>query len=991
MRRLRMWWPRTAWWWVVMLLPSAFLIYVVPILVDGKAISDRLLASLPAVVAFVLPIWFSMDLAKRDRLERARAELAEVISPLRSNRPNPTNRSSILALLQADHCTSSFYGRRDVIQRLDSWLDCSRAPVIVVDGPALAGKKRCAIEWAERRATDWAVGWMRRGRGADAFRRILACGDKTIVLIDGYRSDLPDLLDRLAAANGSAPAVRVLLTTRDAGGIVARLARVSMTAAALVDQAETIMLGPIGTRSDHERWYEDFYRYYSSKIDASSPSIRTSQPPEWNTPPIGLLHAAALAAAVNREAVPVAHLDMTRVLDLLWQAEVNAWSEERDDQEWGLRNLSDSALEHAVVLLTHTAPADLDVAEESLAQLRDLRDENAGKLRSIVRWASQRYPSELGSTSSRCDVRPHLIPIAALVRLSSNDRSLAKALTHDGEDASNRELISRLVNATEFVPGAVSLIVRIIYDQPASLSTIIDEAALNTPRNYSLDVALATAVADCALESETVEKLLDLLPEYTLLRTKLQLSERNVAQVRQRRQDPESERASLAGALHTYSVLLGELSGREQDALAASTEVLDLYRRATEVEPDSHKPSLALALMNQAVRLGWAGHPSKSRSVGHEGISVYRDLARADPGQYEPDLALALTNHSAQLSSVGGLETEALCVSDEAVALYRRLVRVDPDRHEMGLAIALTNHVKHLGAMGDRDTDAFKVGDEAVTIYRKLAESGTATHEHDLAIALSNHAVSLTDMDGYTDEAAHAFLEALAILRRLSATHDLAYAFTLRTALHNYARFLGSTGSRDADACAATQEGLAIARRLFYLNPERYEPELASALSEHAIRLRNVRRHRDALTVNREAVTVYRRLSDACPLRYDAELAGALHNLMAFLCDVDPAIPEALKSSEEAVDIYRRLADANPARYDADLAMALHGQSVLLREIQELTKATTVAIDALDVYTRLAERNPEQWLRPRREELAYVRGLLDEQGRTQEAITFRLR
>ena len=49
--------------------------------------------------------------------------------------------------MDAGRCTSGFYGRRSATVELTRWLDKSQIPVVVLDGPALTGKRRLAIEW----------------------------------------------------------------------------------------------------------------------------------------------------------------------------------------------------------------------------------------------------------------------------------------------------------------------------------------------------------------------------------------------------------------------------------------------------------------------------------------------------------------------------------------------------------------------------------------------------------------------------------------------------------------------------------------------------------------------------------------------------------------------------------------------------------------------------------------------------------------------------
>ncbi len=81
---LRRWWPRARWWWLVMLLP-AIALTVVPVIAtdDRHSLALSALASGPALVALVWPIWFLLDHAQRDRREGSVRLREEVLDPIR--------------------------------------------------------------------------------------------------------------------------------------------------------------------------------------------------------------------------------------------------------------------------------------------------------------------------------------------------------------------------------------------------------------------------------------------------------------------------------------------------------------------------------------------------------------------------------------------------------------------------------------------------------------------------------------------------------------------------------------------------------------------------------------------------------------------------------------------------------------------------------------------------------------------------------------------
>jgi hypothetical protein len=62
-----------------------------------------------------------------------------------------------------------------------------------------------------------------------------------------------------------------------------------------------------------------------------------------------------------------------------------------------------------------------------------------------------------------------------------------------------------------------------------------------------------------------------------------------------------------------------------------------------------------------------------------EAVQSFRRLAAADPAAFAPRLAASLTNLGAILSSLGRRE-EALAATDEVVQIHRWLAAADPSR-----------------------------------------------------------------------------------------------------------------------------------------------------------------------------------------------------------------------------------------------------------------------------------------------------------------------
>ena len=134
--------------------------------------------------------------------------------------------------------------------------------------------------------------------------------------------------------------------------------------------------------------------------------------------------------------------------------------------------------------------------------------------------------------------------------------------------------------------------------------------------------------------------------------------------------------AHIAGFLNNQSSRLGDL-GRREEALAASSEAVAIYRRLAKERPDAFLPDLAMSLNNQSGRLTRAG-AARGGAGGERGGRRDPAAARGHAAGCVPhELAMSLNNRSVQLSDVGRRE-EALAASEEAVAIWRRLAKAAP-------------------------------------------------------------------------------------------------------------------------------------------------------------------------------------------------------------------------------------------------------------------------------------------------------------------------
>ena len=94
--------------------------------------------------------------------------------------------------------------------------------------------------------------------------------------------------------------------------------------------------------------------------------------------------------------------------------------------------------------------------------------------------------------------------------------------------------------------------------------------------------------------------------------------------------------------------------GRYEEALAASTEAVALYRELAAARPDTFTPDLAGALQAHCIWLAAARPLREALAATTEAVTIYRELAAARPDTFTPDLARALENHSSGWRSWAG-------------------------------------------------------------------------------------------------------------------------------------------------------------------------------------------------------------------------------------------------------------------------------------------------------------------------------------------------
>ena len=313
----------------------------------------------------------------------------------------------------------------------------------------------------------------------------------------------------------------------------------------------------------------------------------------------------------------------------------------------------------------------------------------------------------------------------------AGDALVDACLAWAGEDRAQRQRILTVLNrATRAEHGAKAVratdqLQWLVRTQAATLGADLVKVALETPGRL-LDLCPALEEKLDSLDEPALAAIDAELPLQSLALMELSLAiamrRAHLAQKLLHAADaaagvPPEERESIlnhvAARVGTLGIRLSNL-GRREDALAASQEAVEIYRRLAHARPDAFLPDLATSLNNLSVDLSNLGRREDALAASQEAVEIYRRLAHARPDAFLPDLATSLNNVSVYLSNLGRRE-DALAASQEAVEIYRRLAHARPDAFLPDLATSLNNLRAMLSNLGRRE-DALAASQEAVEI-----------------------------------------------------------------------------------------------------------------------------------------------------------------------------------------------------------------------------------------------------------------------------------
>ncbi|KAK0548461.1 hypothetical protein OC846_004472 [Tilletia horrida] len=477
------------------------------------------------------------------------------------------------------------------------------------------------------------------------------------------------------------------------------------------------------------------------------------------------------------------------------------------------------------------------------------------------------------------------------------------------------------------------------------------------PAHQALKVLTQLCIArDLIRPAEHVDqmrKLSDLLYECNLLQLVLQVDQYTVA-IRRHREGSghASNRTELSSALVHLGWSLSAAK-RHQEAMACSTEALEITRFLTKLKPDTYDLSLARALNGLAYTHKAVGQTHKAVEESAEAVTLFREVYRKHPREHNSEaaqleLADLLSHHCSTLDKAGHRD-DALAISEESLSKYRTLYQANPARLRTKFARRLDDHGKLL-RHSKRHLEAVDAIEEAVTLYQDLYRAQPLVYEDDLANTSVRQYKYLTQVERH-DEAAAAIGKALALYRSMHKRQPAKYKDNLVSTFYHHFSSLEAAGLDD-EADEATEECIEFYRALYHRQPEQYEDNFAEALNAYAWRLVRTGGAQEALPYSQESVQLYRAAKANHRKLYRPDNFAASLDTYALCLYKTGRYTEAVSPAEEALSIFRAwVAKENRRELERDLLATIVGtHGKILAAVGRLDDARTALGEARELY-----------------------------------------
>ena len=455
----------------------------------------------------------------------------------------------------------------------------------------------------------------------------------------------------------------------------------------------------------------------------------------------------------------------------------------------------------------------------------------------------------------------------------------------------------------------------------------------------------------------------------------------------------------IANANFNLAVVLAELSGDKQEAIAAYQSALQTWQQLAREYPNrmEYRDTLASTYNNLGILYRTTGKAKRALASYQHALKIRRDLATDYPASSPNRRELAaIYDNIGVVYQTTGRPADALAAHLQALELHEQLVRQNPGntRHQAALADNHNNLANLYGATG-RFEKALASHRESLAIHDRLAKENPNNELHQIgqALAFSNIG-GLNQQFGRSKDALTAYRQALEIRERLARDNPAVADHRNHLAsLHNNIGEVFRTTGRPSDAMTEYQQSLKIRERLALENPAVTEYRHGLGMIHNNIGLLNKETGQPgkALIAYRKSLQIRRQLVRDNPAIADYRFHLAIaHNNLGELHRESQRLDEALAAHQKAAQIRERLVKQQPDHpdYRHDLATSYDNLALVYRLSKKPDTALKFHRQAQDILSRLVHKTPVM-----RESLRVLAGshfnagaLLQETARSDEAV-----
>ncbi|MGH3950775.1 MAG: tetratricopeptide repeat protein [Pseudonocardiaceae bacterium] len=625
-------------------------------------------------------------------------------------------------LLAARHQVVDFTGREPELAELAGWRDDPDLglAVTLVHGPGGQGKTRLAAQFAQRSAElDWMVAYaVHRSYDAASTAGVDAAqvkGSPGLLLIVDYAERWPTG-DLLALAQDpllrTGVPTRVLLLSRPAGGwwdsLAHRLNRFDMVTdqIALTALADTVAARTTVFTAARDR--------FAALLDVPEPD-QVPPPARLGEDAFGLVltvHMAALAAVDAHARGNTPPADPAAMSAYLLKRERDHWQSMYDNDQ--RVRTSPEMMARVVLTATLTRPLPYPDGVAALQRVgipspEQVLDDHrlCYPPTELAMVCEPLYPDRLGEDFLALHTPGHTL---TSYQPDPWANTTVARLLASAEDANGDQQLSTFASQT------VTVLIETAHRWPHIAQCQLFPLLRTQP-------GLAVAAGGAALahladlpdvDLGVLEAIEELLPPSRHVDFDVAVAA-ITARLTQHRLAVTSDPADRARLYATLGYRLAH-AGRREEALGATVEAVEVYRRLVGVNPAAFEPDLAMALNNLGIWLSSLGRREEALGATVEAVEIRRRLAGVNPAAFEPDLARGLWGF-AWVRAAGQVELpEALNAAEESVAIYERLVERLPQAFTSDLRGSLATFAEVLGHL-DR-------GEEAATVRHRIDQLG---------------------------------------------------------------------------------------------------------------------------------------------------------------------------------------------------------------------------------------------------------------------------